>query len=46
MTALGHRTRVLVLALLLALLALLLFTRPTHAAWGTDPVQVHATAGR
>jgi len=46
MTALGHRSRVLLLALLLALLALLLFTRPTHAGWGVDPVEVHATAAR
>jgi len=46
MTALGHRSRVLLLALLLALLALLLLTRPTHAGCGVGSVEIHATAAR
>ena len=43
MLTLGHRTRVAILATLFALLALMLFTRRTHAAWSADPVEVHAT---
>lgn len=40
---LGHRMRVLILATLLALLALMLFANRTHAGWSVDPVEVHPT---
>ena len=43
MLTLGHRTRVVILAALFAMLALMLFSRRTHAAWSADPVEVHAT---
>ena len=38
-----HRTRQLLLAVLLTLLALALLARPAHSGWGVDPVAVHAT---
>jgi hypothetical protein len=43
MLTLGHRARVVILAALFATLALMLFTRRTHAAWSADPVEVYAT---
>ena len=43
MMILGHRARVVILATLFALLALLLLTRSTQAGWSADPVEVHST---
>ena len=43
MVTLSHRMRVMLLATLLALLAMILLTKQTHAAWSADPVEVHAT---
>lgn len=43
MLTLGHRARVVILAALFAMLAMMLFTRRTHAAWSADPVEVYAT---
>ena len=43
MTLASHRTRLAVIALLLASLGLLVFTRPAHGGWSAEPVQVHAT---
>jgi len=40
----GHRIRFAVIALLLAALEFLLFTRPARGGWGVEPVQVHATS--
>ncbi len=40
----SHRSRYLLLALLLASLGLALLTRPAHGGWSPDPVEVHATA--
>ncbi len=39
----SHRVRHFILAVLFAILALMLFTRPANAGWSADPVQVHAT---
>ena len=39
----SHRTRYIVLALVLTWMALMLSTRPAHGAWSADPVEVHAT---
>jgi hypothetical protein len=40
----SHRTRYLIIAFLLTWLGLMLFTRPAHGGWSTEPVEVHATA--
>jgi len=39
----SHRTRYIVLALVLTWMALMLLARPAHGAWSADPVEVHAT---
>ena len=39
----SHRTRFLILALLLSSLGVLLLTRPANGGWSADPVEVHAT---
>src|SRR5260221_6606830 len=43
MDAATHRTRLLVLTVLLYLLALTLLPRSAHSTWSVDPVPVHAT---